>query len=124
MRGCPFIPSSPVFYPTRGVRQGCPLSPLVYVLTMDALASNLRAHPNLVGLQVPNSSSPLPVVSLYVDDTSAIVTTDPGIHNVFDTYSHVEKVSGSQLNLSKCKGLWLGSWREHGILALRLFPRV
>ncbi len=103
--------SSPVFYPSRGVRQGCPLSPLLYVLTMEVLASNLRAHTDLVGIQLPNSSSRLPVVSLYADDTSAIVTSDSGIKAVFETYSRFEKASGSKLNLSKCKGLWLGSWR-------------
>ena len=103
--------SSPVFYPSRGVRQACPLSPLLYVLTMEVLATNLSAHPDLVGLQLPYSSSPLPVVSLYADDTSAIVTSEPGIKAVFDTYNRFEKASGSKLNLSKCKGLWLGSWR-------------
>ena len=77
--------SSPVFYPSRGVRQGCPLSALLYVLTMEVLATNLRAHPDLVGLQLPYSSSPIPVVSLYADDTSAIVTSDSGIKAVFDT---------------------------------------
>ena len=71
--------SSPVFYPSRGLRQACPLSPLLYVLTMEVLATNLRAHPDLVGLQLPYSSSPLPVVSLYADDTSAIFTSEPGI---------------------------------------------
>ena len=103
--------SSPVFYPSRGVRQGCPLSPLLYVLTMEVLATNLRAHPDLVGLQLPYSFSLLPVVSLYADDTSAIVTSNPGIKAVFDTSNRFEKASGSKLNLSKCKCLWLGSWR-------------
>ena len=103
--------SSPVFYPTRGVRQGCPLSPLLYVLTMEVLACNLRVHPDLGGIKIPNSTVSLPVVSLYADDTSAIVTSDPGIKAVFDTYSRFERASGSKLNLSKCKGLWLGSWR-------------
>ena len=54
----------------------------------------------------------LPVVSLYADDTSAIVTSDAGILAVFDTYGLFEKASGSKLNLDKCKGLWLGSWRN------------
>ena len=30
---------------------------------------------------------------------------------MFDTYSLFEKGSGAKLNLSKSKGLWLGSWR-------------
>ena len=112
--------SSPVFYPTRGVRQGCPLSPLLYVLTMEVLACNLRAHPDLVGIKIPNSTVSLPVVSLYADDTSAIVTSDPGIKAVFDTYKHFESASGSKLNLSKCKGLWLGSWRGRSDLPVAI----
>ena len=101
-----------MFYPSRGVRQGCPLSPLLYVLTMEVLASNLRCHSDIVGLSLPGTPSVLPVVSLYADDTSAIVTSDAGIRAVFDTYGLFEKASGSKLNLDKCKGLWLGPWRN------------
>ena len=104
--------STPVFYPSRGVRQGCPLSPLLYVLMMEVLDANLRSHPSIVGLSLPGVLSPLPVVSLYADDTSAIVTSNEGILAVFDTYSRYEKASGSKLNLGKCKGLWLGPWRN------------
>ena len=113
IRSCVFVNgySTSVFYPSRGVRQGCPLSPLLYVLTMEVLASNLRCHPDFVGLSLPGISSLLPVVSLYGYDTSAIVSSDPGIKAVFDIYSLFEKASGSRLNLGKCKGLWLGSWR-------------
>ena len=104
---------TPMFYPSRGVRQGCPLSPLLYVLTMEVLASNLRCHPDIVGLSLPGSPSVLPVVSLYTDDTSALVTSDTSIRAVFDTYSLFGKASGSKLNLVKCKGLCLGSWHNH-----------
>ena len=79
---------------------------------MEVLASNLRCHPDIVGLSLPGSPSVLPVVSLYADDTSAIVTSDAGIRVVFDTYGLFEKASGSKLNLDKCKGLWLGLWRN------------
>ena len=87
-----------------------PLSLLLYVFTMEVLASSLRCHPDIVGLSLPGISSVLPVVSLYADDTSAIVSSDLGVKAVFDTYNLFEKASGSRLNLGKCRGLWLGSW--------------
>ena len=61
------------FWPTRGVRQGCPLSPLLYVISIEVLAANLRAHPDIVGLRLPHSPDPLSALSLYADDTSIIV---------------------------------------------------
>lgn len=101
---------SPFFALSRGVRQGCPLSPLLYVLVAEVLACNIRANPRIIGLTLPGSASPLPVISQYADDTSLVVTTDDAIEAVFDTYSLFESGSGAKLNQSKSKGLWLGSW--------------
>ena len=41
---------SAAFFPSRGVRQGCPLSPLIYVLSIEVLAANLRASRAILGL--------------------------------------------------------------------------
>ena len=56
------------------------------------LACNLRVHPDLGSIKIPNSTVSLPVVSLYADDTSAIVTSDPGIKAVFDSYSRLKEL--------------------------------
>lgn len=64
---------------TRGVRQGCPLSPLLYVICIEVLAANLRAHPDIVGVRLPRSPGLLPAVSLCADDTSVIVSSDASI---------------------------------------------
>ena len=103
---------SSFFSLSRGGRQGCPLSPLLYVLHSEVLACNIRANPSISGLSLPGFPSPLPVISQYADDTNLVVTSDQAIKAFFDTYSLFEKGSGSRLNLGKSKGLWLGSWRD------------
>ena len=101
---------SPYFSLSRGVRQGCPLSPLLYVLVAEVLACNIRSHPGIAGLSLPTSAVSLPSLSLYADDTSVVVTSVSAITATFDVYELYEKGSGAKLNLAKCKGLWLGSW--------------
>lgn len=101
---------SPFFGLSRGVRQGCPLSPLLYVLVSEVLAVNIRCNPRISGLCLPGSA-PLSPISQYADDTSLILTSDDSIVAVFETYALFEKASGAKLNQSKSKGLWLGGWR-------------
>ena len=103
---------SSFFLLSRGVRQGCPLSPLLYVLVSEVLAVNIRANPRVVGVSLPGSSSPLSPVSQYADDTSLIASSDDAILACFETYSLFERGSGAKLNQSKSKGLWLGSWSD------------
>ena len=101
---------SSFFSLSREVRQGCPLSPLLYVLVSKVLAVNIRANPCIEGLTLPGSSSPLSPISQYADDTSLVVVSDASIHAIFDVYAVYEKGSGAKLNQSKSKGLWLDSW--------------
>ena len=95
---------------SRGVCQGCPLFPLLYVPGSEVLAVNIRANPAITGLSLPGASARLSPITQYADDTSLIVGSDRSIRAVFDTYSLFEKGSGAKLNHSKSKGLWLGSW--------------
>ena len=82
------------FKPMCGVRQGCPLSPLLYVITMEVLAANIRAHLHIRGLNLPRNPQPLPVLSLYADDTSVIVSSDLAILSVYGCF---EKGFGVQI---------------------------
>ena len=101
---------SSCFLLSRGVRQGCPLSPLLYILIAEVLACNIRAHDAISGLRLPYAPVPLPCVSAYADDTTLVVTSTCAILAVFAVYSLYERGSGARLNMDKCKGLWLGSW--------------
>ena len=39
-------------------------------------------------------------------------TTDDSILAVFEVFDRYELGSGARLNLKKCKGLWVGAWRN------------
>ena len=110
---------SDYFWPSRGVHQACPLSPLLYVISIEVLAVNLCSHLDITVLQPPGSSSFLPTVALYADNTSVIVNSESAIQATFSVYELFERGSGAKLNLSKCEGLLLGSWRF-----LSRFPSV
>lgn len=66
------------------------LSPLLYVLTIGILASNLRASEAIPGLLLPGIAAPLPVVSLHADDTTVITLSDRNILEVFRVYARFE----------------------------------
>ena len=69
-----------------------------------------RANPRIQGFLLPGASSPLSVVSQYVNDTSLVATSTDATKGGFDTYAGFASVSGSCLKQVKSKGLWLASW--------------
>ena len=106
------------FSVSRGVRQGCPLSPLLYVLVAETIASAIRADRFIDSYILPNGRS----VKLcqYADDTSVIVTTDLALNALFHIFTRYEKASGAKLNATKCHGLLIGTWQSRSNLPIAL----
>ena len=62
-----YISSS--FVMERGVRQGCPISPILFIVTSELFAANIRGDANIKGIKTPFSHRPIKIRQ-YADDTT------------------------------------------------------
>ena len=91
----------------RGVRQGCPLSMLLYVLVIEILALQLRRNPNIVGFQVNGEK----IVSLhYADDAVITIKQNNCFKEVIKELEDYQLATGALVNYKKTEGLWVGHW--------------
>ena len=92
-----------------GVRQGCPLSALLYVMIIEILALQLRANPNIVGFTINSEKI---ISSHYADDSVIKITQNRCFKEVYKELADYERATGAKVNYDKTQGLWLGKWRN------------
>ena len=91
----------------RGVRQGCPLSPYLFILSAEVLATAIRKNTNIKGISVNDVEIKL---SQYADDTTLILDgSDESLRSSLATLDDFSKVSGLRLNDKKTEALWIGA---------------
>ncbi|KAM7284182.1 hypothetical protein ISCGN_001279 [Ixodes scapularis] len=89
VNGC-LLPPFPV---SRGVRQGCPLSPLLYVLSLDPLLRRLASCSRICGFPLPGRDSV--VVSAYADDVSLFVRNSDSFEAAGQLFLEYGALSGA-----------------------------
>ena len=87
----------------RGVRQGCPLSGLLFVLAVEALSSAIRSRSDITGIQVGNKEVKL---SQYADDTTTFCKDEFSLGRLLEVLNLFEECSGLRLNSSKSEAIW------------------
>ena len=109
---------SEYFFISRGVRQGCPLSPLLYVIMAETLACAIRSDPVIDGFSLPGRRR----IKLcqYADDTSIVVMSDASLLQFFSAFQRYELASGAKLNVTKSHGLLVGLWASRTNMPIAL----
>lgn len=100
-----FRESSP-FRVTRGVRQGCPLSPVLFVLSLEPYLRAIADNPQIRGLALPGSSDVK--VTAYADDITLYVQNEQSLQHALHTFQAYGTISGAKLNYSKSKYFFIG----------------
>ena len=96
----------------RGVRQGDPLSPLLYVLCVEVLASLIRRSPEIEGFLLPGADGLQARARLYADDVFAVLKNLKSLETLLSSIDLYESGTGARLNKSKTEAMWLGAWRS------------
>ena len=110
--------TSGAFAVTRGVRQGCPLSPLLYIIVAETIACAIKKDPNIDGFRLTNGE--YVKIFQYADDTSVIVHSHHALRSLFSLFERYELASGAKLNVTKSHGLLFGTWKYQADLPVQL----
>ena len=101
--------ASPFFQLHRGVRQGCPLSGLLFVIAIELLARALKNNNDIKGIVVGGKEIK---VTQFADDTTVFVNDHQSVINLLKLLSEFKHTSGLEVNTSKTEAMWLGAWRN------------
>jgi hypothetical protein len=93
----------------RSVRQGCPLAPYLFLLTVDMLGQMMQHEDyGVKGLRLPDKISI--TNQMFADDTLLLLEGTPeNMDRALEVIHRFGAASGAKLNLHKSIGLWIAN---------------
>ena len=92
----------------RGVRQGCPLSPYIFLLCVEILAERIRTNKDIEGIFIKGHEIK---ISQYANDTTIILNgSEKSFTCALLDLELFSTISGLKLNNKKTEALWIGSY--------------
>ena len=90
----------------RGVRQGDPLSPYLFIIVLEVLAISIRKNSNIQGIIVDGTEIK---VELFADDLTAFLRNDESLRVFLEVVTKIGSVTGLKINFDKTEILVLGT---------------
>lgn len=96
------------YFPVKNsVRQGCPISAMLFVLTAEPLNQAIKNCNRIKGIPIPGSDT-TSLIFQHADDTTVTVSDKESITNVFKVFEHYGRASGAKVNKLKSEVMCLG----------------
>jgi hypothetical protein len=89
------------------IRQGCPLSMILYAMCLNPLLCTLEN--SLQGLRLGRHRARTTAVA-YADDVTILVTTPTDIPKLQEAINCFEAASGAKVNIQKSRAIAFGTW--------------
>ena len=80
---------------SRGVRQGCPVSSLLFVLCMEVLANSVRRNVDIKGLSLDENGTQHAIIVQYADDTTLFLRNTHEMRLAINMLEHFGRVAGT-----------------------------
>ena len=91
-----------------GLKQGCPLSMILYIILAEVTIVNILKNPNIKGIKIGPKEIK---VSAFADDTTLYIGDNSSFPHLKKQLQESEMFAGVKYNRKKCCGLWLGKNR-------------
>ena len=101
--------NSTFFSLQRGVRQGCPLSGVLFVLGIELLSRSIKNDPTIKGIQINKQELK---ISQYADDTTVFVRDLDSVTSQLKVLNDFKEHSGLEINTTKTEAMWLVEWKD------------
>ena len=93
---------------TSGIRQGCPLAPLLFIIAMETIMEKIRTETGLTGVKFRVEGKLIELKTTgFVDDLCIFMSRSRQIPTALALLRAFGNISGLKINLQKSNGMWL-----------------
>ena len=98
----------------RGVRQGDPLSPLLFILGLEVLSCSIRQNEQIQGIKIGKEEVK---ITLFTDDMSCFLQNTSSYAHLCQCLQQFSTYYGLKVNAEKTEFLCLGLKKTRGLFS-------
>ena len=107
----------------RGTKQGDPISPYLFVLTIEIMASMIRSNVEIQGVKVDKDMEETKLV-LFADDATFCVKDVYSLEKILECLELFAHFSSLKLNLEKSEIGWIGDSKNEKVLETEIKKKL